>query len=139
MGKHRENVSIGTFGEIYISGRIASMNIPVSYGTSSDLTIWDAMQVECKTARLNSYRSNGDKGYQFCIEKKNSQTIGEAAFLILLCLVPDEPFAYHPAFVIPASILNGIRKICIPNQDPVAYKGKWAEFYEKWDMLNLDS
>ena len=54
--------------------------------------------------------------------------------LLLLCYNgSDKPFG---AFVIPGNeIRPDLTSITIPNPDPAKYAGKWAKFWNAWELL----
>ncbi len=54
----------------------------------------------------------------------------QADVLVLACLGDATCF-----FVIPFQEVNGLRYFKIPNYDPRAYQGRFAPYFEKWDLI----
>lgn len=102
-----------------------------------DLVVND-LTVEVKGSKLHGYNSRYYVGYQFLLRRSTSTNDLSAPIVILYCK-PEEEIAIElqqsRLFVIPLNRLIGVRSITIPNRSPKAYRGKWSEFYMRFDLL----
>lgn len=106
-------------------------------GQSYDLLLNDRVTVEVKTA-LPTRGSNGNKTrWQFMLHKRSRGRPLEEDILILRCQagIEEEDEVWH--YVIPGFLhgLGALTKIDITGP-PEKYKGKWAMFYETWQVAD---
>ena len=101
-------------------------------GGPADLLV-DGLSIEVKAARLAPYRSDGRRGFQFCLRRNGHTDARRAAVVVLLAYwdVASDPVA----FVIPSEAVGDRCKVVIPNRQPWLYGGRWARFYQRWELL----
>jgi hypothetical protein len=124
------HTELGALGEHYVARLLSGIGLNVEHNAPADLLV-EGIPVEVKAARPRPYRSDGHKGYQFCIHREGRNGL-QAELLILLCYwkAGRKP----AAFVLPTHIVGERRKIVIPNY-PWTYAGQWAPWYENWETI----
>lgn len=97
----------------------------------ADMTV-NGISIECKGSNPYSYNGNHHaQGFGFTLKKSINGFI-KSDMVILFCK------ADHPAlFIIPRADCAAAHFISIPNRAPAAYKGKWAKYLNRFDLLDL--
>ncbi len=132
MGGIREFYEkIGNVGEDLVADILQPLG-PVERSRNGADLVWRHVEIEVKTARPRCYRE-GRKGYQFCLRKAGHTNVGHADIACLICLPNYPKLEGAVFFLIPSAQLPGL-KLTIPN-DPLRYHGRWAEYLDRWDLL----
>lgn len=99
-----------------------------------DLILDSFLTIEVKTANLSGRTDRNAKRWQFSLTKCDGQHKPfEEDVLILRCLTDDPCHFVIPGVVVPKALV----KIDITNPLPFHYQGKWAAFYERWEVVDL--
>lgn len=132
MGSVREFYErIGDVGEDLVANILQPLG-PVERSTNGADLLWRGLEIEVKTARCRHYKPSRT-GYQFCLRKDGHTDVGHADIACLICL-PNYPKDEGSCFFwIPADRLTGLH-LTIPS-DPLHYHGRWAEYQDRWDLL----
>lgn len=130
--QYRNNkVPFGRWIELAVARRMAELGYQVSLTSplaSYDLEVYDerGRQIRIEVKGALAYRHpRRSVRYQANIRNQDFQ------ILIFVCFDGDS-FYY---FVIPRAAVAGRRNVTIWNQNPARYGGRWAKFYEAWDIL----
>lgn len=126
---------LGDLGERYVAFLFHQAGLQVERRGPADLLV-EGVPVEVKAARPRGYRSDGRRGYQFCLRRETRRgriktDARRADLVVLLCYYRDD--RDPAAFVIPTERLGDRRKVVISNPRPWAYGGRWAHYYEAWE------
>ena len=115
--------------EAMAAERIADRGWPVQRCGANDPFDLQAggAQIEVKAARWHA-AVNGGGRYQAAI--RNDQ----ADLVVFACVGErDEVWAW---FLIPASEVGARRNVAVTSPDPRAYRGQWAEYLGRWDLVD---
>ncbi len=125
MAAHTE---LGAWGEALIVEMFRQVGIEAQRGGPADLLIEGGIALEVKTAKPSKYDGK-HSGFQFCIDRAGHTSL-KAAAVILVCVGDAGP----EFFIIPAREVGNRRKLGV-GVDLAEYKGRWAAFRDKWDVI----
>jgi hypothetical protein len=123
-----EHTQLGAWGEDLVLAMFHQAGIVAQRGGPADLVIEGGIALEVKTAKPSRYNGR-QAGFQFCIEKAGHASL-KAAAVVLVC-VGDGATEF---FIIPAREVGNRRKLGV-GVDLAEYKGRWAAFRNKWELL----
>lgn len=126
----------GDLGEEAVADILTERGYRVTFGPPGeyDLLIDDFLTVEVKTANLSGRTDSHNKRWQFSLTKLDGQHKPlTKAILILRCLTVPPCHFVIPGIVVPENLV----KIDITHPSPSCYQGKWAAFYERWEMVDM--
>lgn len=123
-----EHTELGAWGEDLVLAMFREAGIEAQRGGPADLVIEGCIPVEVKTAKPSRY--NGRRlGFQFCLERDGHTSLKGKA-VVLVC-VEDEQAEF---FIIPADAVGQRRKLGV-GVDVAQYKGRWAAFRDRWEVI----
>jgi len=132
----QRNFETGDKGEEDVAEILRARGYKVKPGPPGgcDLIVESFLTIEVKTANLTGRTDRNANRWQFSLTKADGQHKPfEEDVLILRCLM-DEPCHFViPGIVVPRSLV----KIDITNPRPFHYQGRWAAFYEAWEMVDV--
>ncbi len=131
MGGVREFYEkIGNVGEDLVADILQPLG-PVERSHNGADLVWRSVEIEVKTARPHS--SAGRARYQFCMRKDHHTDVRHADVAILVCMPNYPKPAGASFFVIPAERIAS--KQIYLRGDLVRARGQWAEYLDRWDLL----
>lgn len=126
---------VGYAGEEAVAEILKGKGYQVEAGGNGDcdLTLEGICTVEVKTANASGRTDRKAKRWQFCLFAHPERDKPFAEDLLILRCETTPP----THFVIPGVIvLRGTIKIDITTKDPAKYRGKWAFYRERWDLID---
>lgn len=123
------HTDIGNYGEARVKELLESAGIEVEFGGPADLLLEGSIPLEVKTAKHSAYNGSSH-GFQFCIDREGHTSLKGVA-VVLLCLTPSGEEVF---FIIPANIVGKRKKLGI-GKDPLAYRGMWSQYRDRWDLI----
>jgi hypothetical protein len=102
--------------------------------TDWDLLIDDFLTIEVKTATLSGRTDKLAKRWQFCLYAHPARQKPVTEDVLILRCESETPC--H--FIIPMALVSPrLTKIDITSSNPWKYRGMWATFRERWDMVDM--
>jgi hypothetical protein len=134
--RHAQN-EFGKMGEKWCAEELARRGfsvVPRGGPKHYDFLVNGKARVEVKASHYSvRHLSNRTAAYQFSLRRYGLMV--DEDLLILLCYngSSDDPLG---AFVIPGSeVRPTLKKISITSKDPAVYTGKWAKWWNAWDVV----
>lgn len=126
----------GDLGEQAVAEILLERGYKTDFGPPGgpDLILDSFLTVEVKTANLSGRTDKDAKRWQFSLTKMDGQHKPfEEDVLVLRCLTDSPCHFVIPGIVVPKTLV----KIDITNPLPFHYQGKWAAFYDCWEMVDM--
>lgn len=132
--KGRDTVAAGTHYEHVAAKLLRAHGFDVKHHSeidkpgTADIFV-DGSPVEVKGSKL--YRYNGRSlGYGFNIYCSGKSDNVRETFIVLVCMSSPPR-----AFIVPSFEATDAHFIAIPNKNPGDYKGKWAKYFEAYNLM----
>ena len=135
MNHSNHAYELGDHGEQKVAEILRAGGYHVEMGGKGDcdLTINYICTVEVKTAMITSRANRRARRWQFSLfGHRERQKPFEEDLLVLRCEATPPCHFIIPGCIVP----RFLTKIDITTQDPHKYRGKWALYRERWDLID---